>query len=88
MVDGQGRLSLNNIMQVWGTRQGLQLDEVAAAVQLHTATNAGPRFITTALHNDFYIEVRQTTHHTARSSNYDVSQAIGAARPPKRRKFL
>ena len=88
MTDSAGRLSLSNIMQVWGTRNGLQSDEVAAAVQLHSTTDAGPRFITTALHNDLYIEVRQTTKHTARSSNFDASQAIGASRPPKRRKFL
>ena len=88
MTDAQGRLSLNNIMQVWGTRAGLQLEEVAAAIQLHSQSEqGGPRFITTAMHNDLYIEVRSTTKHKARSSNYDPLQAIGAARLPKRRKF-
>ena len=88
MTDSAGRLSLGNIMQVWGTRNGLQSDEVVAAIQLHSTTDSGPRYITIALHNDLYIEVRQTTKHKARSSNFDASAAIGASRPPKRRRFL
>ena len=86
-TDGLGRLSLNNVMQVWGTKAGLKLEEVAAAIQLHShSEHGGPRYIINAMHNDFYIQVRSTTKHKARS-NFDPLQAIGAARPPKRRRF-
>ena len=88
MTDSAGRLSLANIMQVWGIRNGLQSDDVVAAIQLHSATDSGPRYITITLHNAFYIEVRQTAKHKARNSNFDASAAIGAPRPPKRRRFM
>ena len=86
-TDGLGRLSLNNVMQVWGTKAGLKLEEVAAAIQLHShSEHGGPRYIITAMHNDLYIQVRSSTKHKARS-NFEPLQAIGAARPPKRRRF-
>ena len=87
-TDSAGRLSLANIMQVWGTQNGLQSEDVVKAIQQHSATDTGPRYITTTLHNDFYIEVRQTAKHKARNSNFDASAAIGAPRPPKRRRFM
>ena len=87
-TDSAGRLSLANIMQVWGIQNGLQSEDVVKAIQQHSATDTGPRYITTALHNDLYIEVRQTAKHKARNSNHHASAAIGAPRPPKRRRFM
>ena len=59
-TDAAGRLSLANIMQVWGIQNGLQSEDVVKAIQ----------------------------QHKARNSNHHASAAIGAPRPPKRRRFM
>ena len=88
MTDTAGRLSLANIMAVWGTAQGLKEEHVKSALQEHSASDKGQRFTTTMLHNDLYIEVSQSTKDKARNTHQsNAYRAIGAPRPPKRRRY-
>ena len=90
MTDTAGRLSLANIMTVWGTAQGLKEEHVKSALQQHSASDKGQRFTTTTLHNDLYIEVSQSTKDKARNtqqSKHHAYRAIGAPRSPKRRRY-
>ena len=88
MTDAEGRVSLANIMMVWGTAQGLKEEHVKAALQQHSATDKGQRFTTTTLHNDLYIEVSQSTKDKARNTQQsNAYRAIGAPRFPKRRRY-
>ena len=90
MTDAVGRLSLANIMMVWGTAQGLSEDQVKAVLQQHSATDKGQRFTTTTLHNDLFIEVSKATRDKALNTQHSRSnsaRAIGAPRSPKRRRY-
>ena len=90
MIDAIGRLSLANIMMVWGTAQGLSEDQVKAVLQEHSATDKGQRFTTTTLHNDVFIEVSKATRDKALNTQHSRSnsaRAIGAPRSPKRRRY-
>ena len=69
--DATGRLSLNNIMRVWGAHQGLCANDIVQAIHLHTPSENGPRYTTQATHDDLYIQVRpaknssHSSHHEA-----------------------
>ena len=82
-TDASGRLSLHNIMQVWGTQAGLQPEDIVQAIHEHSASDSGPRYTTQATHSDLYIKVRPSTKHTSRINNYN---AIGAPPRQKRRR--
>ena len=90
MTDSEGRLSLNNLMATWGTAHGLSEDQVKSVLQQHGATDKGRRFTTTAVHNDLFVEVSQSTRHKApgtKHSNRSYPSAIGAPLLPRRRKY-
>ena len=74
-TDAEGRLSLANIMMVWGTAQGLSEEHVKAVLQQHTATDKGQRFTTTTLHNDVYIDVSKATKDKALNTQHSRSHA-------------
>ena len=89
-TDAEGRLSLANLMLVWGSAKGLREEKVRAALQQHGTTDKGQRFVTTTLHSDLYIEVSKATKDKALNTQHSRSRAdraIGAPRSPKRRKY-
>ena len=80
-IDASGRLSLHNIMRVWGTQAGLRTEDIVQAIHEHTPSESGPRYTTQATHNDLYIKVRPSAKHTSQSSYHN---AVGA--PPRKRR--
>ena len=79
-LDATGRLSLQNIMEVWGAEQGLCEADIVQAIEQHTEAEGGPRYSTQATHNDVYIQVRPS--RSAQQGNYQ--DAVGA--PPRHRR--
>ena len=79
-VDATGRLSLQNIMRVWGARQGLCADDIEQAIHLHTPSEDGPRYTTQTTHDDLYIQVRPS-RNTSQSSYHEAVEA-----PPRHRR--
>ena len=57
-LDAKGRLSLNNIMEVWGKGQGLCEADIVQAIQQHTKADGGDRYATQETQNDLLIQVR------------------------------
>ena len=79
-LDATGRLSLNNIMEVWGKGQGLCEADIVQAIQQHTKAEGGDRYATQATQNDFYIQVRPS--RSSQQGNFQ--DAVGA--PPRHRR--
>ena len=87
-IDPEGRLSVNNLMTIWGKPQGLSENQVKAVLNDHGDTDKGRRFTTTVKHNDLLVEVSQSTRRKAPREQHSRSyhSAIGARPPPKHRK--
>ena len=87
-TDALGRLSLNNLMAVWGNAQGLTPDQVKSVLRQHSSSRKGQRFTTTAMHNDLFIEVSNATKHRASDTKHSShTRTKGAPRSPKRCKY-
>ena len=81
-LDATGRLSLNNIMEVWGKGQGLCEADIVQAIQQHTKADGGDRYATQATQNDLLIQVRPS--RSSQQGNYQ--NAVGAPQRHRRRR--